>query len=148
MGRQYAINGDQNIASPAATALTLGSTTAIRPRIYYFAFGTEDTPADATIVWYAQRCTALGTSTAVTPSPIDPGDPAATGVAGKNHTVEPTYTASIYLYRAAVNQRTFTQVYLDRAPLVLPATNSNGVGWYPNHATSTVNTSVVAHYEE
>lgn len=148
MGRQYSVTGTQNIASPDDTTLTLVSTTAIRPMIYYICLGTYDTPADATILWTAQRVTAAGTGTSFTPVAIDSGDPASTGVAAVNHTVEPTYTASTVLWSQAVNQRTVTQVYLERNPLKLPATNSNGVGIFPTHASSTVLTQACIHYEE
>ena len=82
----------------ASTTASLGSLTAdaTRPRpalIYDLIFGTEATPADAAILWTVQRCTAAGTSTAVTFAYLDPGDSASEFDAGENDTIEPTHTA-------------------------------------------------------
>ena len=148
MPRQYAVNGSTTLTSAAKTYALLTSTTAIRPEIYYFAIGCEGAPADNTMVHFWQRYTAAGTNTAVTPSPLDPGDPAATAAGGSNCTVEPTYTSAIILFRQALNQRSHYQWYGDRGPMRLPATGSNGAGLYTSHASATPVFSAVLHYSE
>ena len=148
-GRRYSIDGEQNIASPADSCLGLTSTTAIEPTIYMVTVGCEDVPADASIVWYAQRYTAAGTNTSVTPQNLGPSAVAATASAGENHSGEPTYTSNAILWRLALNQRaTHTVVFDPDGGLSLPATANNGVGFYPSHASSTVLVSATAHFME
>lgn len=138
MPRRYSIDGEQNIASPTVSLLGLTGGTTIRPEVYDGWIGSEATPADNTVVWYIQRSTAAGTSTAVTPQALDSGDPAANATSGENHTVEPTYTANAILFRLGLNQRASHKLNLDPAsPIRLPATASNGVGLYPVHASAT-----------
>ncbi len=148
-GRRYAVNGDQNIASGVVSMLGLTSTSAIEPSVYFMSLGCQDTPADTAIEWYIQRYTAAGTNTAVTPTPLGPTTTAATATAGKNHTGEPTYTSNLILWRMALNQRASHTICLDpEGALSLPATNSNGIGIYPVHASSTVNCNGTWHYLE
>ena len=140
MGRRYSIDGEQNIASPDDTCLILTTGgTPNRPEIYDGWLGSEGTPADSAIVWYLGRSTAAGTSTAVTPQALDSADPAASATAGENHTVEPTYTAAAILFRLGLNQRASHKINFDpQSPIKLPVTANNGVGLYPNHASSTI----------
>ena len=59
----------------------------------------------------------------------DSADPAAVSVCGKNHTVEPTYTAIASLLDIALNQRaTFRWVAAPGSELMAPATAANGIG--------------------
>lgn len=148
-GRRYAVNGDQNVASPAATMLTLTGGTTIEPHVYAFSVGCHDTPADSAIQWYIQRSTAAGTGTAVTPQNLGPSTVAASGTCAKNHTSEPTYTSNAILWRMALNQRATHTVNLDpEGALVIPATANNGLGIYGSHASSTVDCSTTWHYLE
>jgi hypothetical protein len=129
----YTAVGTQTAA--AKTALGITSTAAIRPRIVGFTLSNIGTVSvDSAMQIQAKRFTAAGTSTAVTPAASDSGDPAATFVAGSNHTVEPTYTASTTLKDLAVNPRsTFRWVaYEQRAELLMPATAANGIGFLVN----------------
>ena len=148
-GRRYSIDGEQNIASPSDTLLTLTGGTTIEPHLYTFTVGCEDTPADASIVWYIQRTTAAGTGTAVTPQNLGPGTTAATTAAAENHTSEPTYTSNAILWRLALNQRaTHTVIFDPEGALVVPATANNGLGLFPSHASSTVLCSSTMHFLE
>ena len=126
----YAVQCNRT-ASSSASLGTWGAD-ATRPRrlkFYDLMFGSEASPADNAFLYIVQRCTALGTSTAVTPSPIDPADAATESDAGENHTIEPTYTANLVLLAIALNQRaTFRWVAAPGGELVTPATASNGVG--------------------
>jgi len=148
MGRRYSIDGeDTNTAS--TTILELRSTTTIRPRVYDLLFGSDATPADNAGDYVLQRTTTAGTSTAVTPQALDPGDPAATATAGKAHSAEPTYTANAILLHFALNQRaTFRWVAAPGGELVLPAA-ANGLGLLvSNIAGSAVNVGSCMHFEE
>jgi hypothetical protein len=146
-GRRYSIDGEQNIASAFDTCLGLTGGTALEPTVFMLAVGCEDTPADASIVWYAGRTTAAGTNTAVTPQPLGPTTTAAVATAGENHTAEPTYTANAILWRLALNQRASHSIILDPEAgwVVLPSAN-NGIGFYPTHASSTVLVSATVHF--
>ncbi len=126
----YAVQANRT-ASSSASLGTWGAD-ATRPRrlkFYDFIFGSEASPADNAFLYIAQRCTALGTSTSVTPSPLDPADAATESDAGENHTIEPTYTSGLVLLSIALNQRaTFRWVAAPGGELVTPATASNGLG--------------------
>lgn len=147
--RHYSISGSRAVASPTATLLGLTSTTTIRPRIYDILMGSSATPADNALEWLLQRYTAAGTATSVTPHGLDPGDPAASATAGKNHTVEPTYTAGAILLDVAINQRSTQRwVAAPTGEFVLPATGANGAGLQPVHASFTGNVIGTIHYWE
>lgn len=118
----------------ASTTASVGNVTAdaTRPRrgkIYDILVGSDASPADNAFLWRFQRCTTAGTSTSVTPRPIDPGDAATEMDAGQNHSGEPTYTANSSLLLLPLNQRaTFRWVASPGGELVFPATASNGIG--------------------
>lgn len=118
----------------ASTSASLGSMTADgtrprRARIYDIMFGSEATPADAALLWTIRRCSAAGTSTAVTPQNLDPASATTEYDAGENHSVEPTYTAGAILLNVPLNQRaTFRWVAAPGGELVMPATANNGFG--------------------
>lgn len=129
----YTVVGTKGTASQ--TALGITATAAVRPRIVGFTLSNIGTVSvDSAFQIQVKRSTAAGTSTAVTPAPTDSGDPAATFVAGSNHSAEPTYTANTTLKDLAVNPRsTFRWVaYEQRAELVAPATAANGFGFFLN----------------
>src|SRR3990167_7208583 len=99
---KYAAKGAQTLTTTLTTALTVGSnaTTAQRNSIYRFILSILLTPSDSQITHTGQRCSALGTATAVTPGQMDPADRAAQAAVGENHTVEPTLTADAYFLEA------------------------------------------------
>ena len=138
----------------ASTTAALGSigADATRPRrgkIYDLIFGSEASPADNAFRYILQRCTALGTSTAVTPRPLDPADAATEADAGENHTVEPTFTANEIVLAVALNQRaTFRWVAAPGGELVYPATASNGLGIQTPTASAVAITSTVFFEEQ
>ena len=117
----------------ASTSLSVGTITAdaTRPRrglVYELDFGSEATPADNPYLWQVQRCTTAGTSTSVTPVPINPADAATEADGGTNHTIDPTLTASAMVLTIPLNQRaTFRWVANPGCELIYPATASNGV---------------------
>jgi hypothetical protein len=149
MSRKYSIDGAQAVASPTDTVLGLTSAATIRPAVFFLVFGSSATPADNALNWLLQRYTAAGTATAVTPQPLDPGNPAALASAGENHTVEPTYTADEVLLNVSVNQRaTFQWIARPGCEILLPATAANGVGLQPVHASFAGSVEAAMHFEE
>lgn len=117
-----------------SNAASVGSVTAdaTRPRrfeIYDLLIGSEAAAADNPFLYVLQRCSAAGTSTAVVPQALDPGDAATEMDAGENHSAEPTYTAAAILLEIALNQRaTFRWIATEGGRLIAPATASNGIG--------------------
>lgn len=146
---KYAV--EMNRTAGAATSLGTIGADATRPRRgkwYDIMFGSEATPADNAFKYTVQRCTALGTSTAVTPQPLDAADAATEADAGENHTIEPTYTAGAVLLAVGLNQRaTFRWVASPGGELVYPATASNGLGVQTPTASAVAITSTV-HFDE
>lgn len=149
MARNYSISGARAVASPTKTLLGLTGGTTIRPQLFDLIVGSTATPADNALEFILQRYTAAGTSTAVTPEPLDPADPAAIATAGVNHTVEPTYTAGKILMDLAMNQRA-TQRWVP-APgreIKAPATAANGLGLQPVHSSFTGSVTGTIHFED
>lgn len=111
-------------------AVTSNASTPHRGKIYSANFGSEASPADNPFLWQLQRCTTAGTSTAVTPQAKDPADAAALFAAGKNHSVEPTYTANAFVLTVPLNQRaTFRWIaWTPDDQITYPATANNGIG--------------------
>jgi hypothetical protein len=150
LGRRYSVDGQRACAASAPqTILGITATTAVRPFIYDLLLGSSATPADNAILWYIGRYTAAGTSTAVTPQALDSGDPASTTTAGKNHTVDPTYTANAILFHLALNQRASHRWIGDpNGPMICPATANNGMGLYASNASFTGNIDATIHFAE
>jgi len=139
-----------------STSASVGSfgassgTQARRLKLLYLHFGTESTPADQAINLVAQRYSAAGTSTAVTPKPLDLADPAMLGVAGENHTVEPTYTAAEVMLSLSTHQRASIVYYAPPgAEITVPATNAAGIGFQTDTISSgTPTASMTVHILE
>lgn len=149
MGRRYAVIGNQTTSSSAKTLWSIGSTTAVRPRVYDFIIGSDATPADVALRFFVQRCTAQGTNTSWTPVALDSGDPASTTTSGVNHSAEPTYTANALLIDIAMNQRSTQRwVASPGGEFVCPATSANGVGLQVIHASATPTVRSTCHFEE
>lgn len=148
MGRRYSING-QDTGTAGTTILGLTSASTIKPKIYDVIIGSDATPADQAAEYVLQRYTVAGTSTGVTPQPLDPDDPAALASAGEAHSSGPTYTSNAILLQVALNQRaTFRWVAAPGGELILPATAANGVGLQVISTTSAFNCNSTFYYEE
>lgn len=119
--------------STSATLAVVGAAgTARRGRIIDIVTGVDGTPGDTAVQLQFQRFTAAGTTTAVTPVPVDPADAACTTAAGQVATVEPTYTANQIVLQLVFNQRSTVRWFA--APgeeIVWPATAGSGVGAKP-----------------
>lgn len=98
-----------------------------RIKLYDFTIGVESAPASFANLWQWKRFTAPGTSTAVTPNPLDVADPAMLGAAGRNNTVEPTYTV-IMASKALNQQATYRWLAAPGSEIIIPATDDNGLG--------------------
>lgn len=148
MSRNYSIDGrDTNTAS--TTILGLTSATTIRPKIYFVQLGSYGTPQDYAAEYAIQRYTAAGTSTAVTPQALDPGNPAALASAGEAHSAEPTYTANAVLLSIPKHLRATYQWHCkDGKELVLPATAANGAGIVVVAVSTAYTEACVIHYNE
>lgn len=138
----------------ASTTLPVGSAVAAasnmrRAKVYDMFFGSEATPADNAFLWQVQRCTAAGTSTAVTPQSLDAADTlASTIVCGENHTVDATRTANAFVLTIPLNQRASMRwVAAPGGELVIPATASNGFA-VVTLTSSAVAVSTMMHFEE
>jgi hypothetical protein len=150
MGK-YAVEMNRTSSTTASLGgISADATRPRRSRLYMLSFGAEATPADQALKWIVQRFTAAGTSTGVTPQPLDPADAATESDAGENHTVEPTYTAGAILLAVALNQKaTFLWQTLPEMGLVIPATASNGLGIQtPVISSGTPAITATAHFEE
>lgn len=138
----------------ASAAASLGgfSADATRPRrirLYYLSIGSEATPAENAFHLRVRRFTAAGTSTAVTPQPLDPADVATELDAGENHSAEPTYTANTEMLSKPFNQRATVQWYAPAGgEIVVPATASNGLGFETPTAGAAVSIRAMLHVDE
>lgn len=110
--------------------------------------GVEGTPGDTALKLAGQRTSAAGTSTAVTPSPIDLADAACAAVAGQNHTVEPTYTSNLFMIKEPQNQRsTVRWIENPKEGIIIPATANAGVGFQSPTAPALAGTLWAYFYE-
>lgn len=109
-------------------ALTAATATLKRGRLCDLLIGTNGTPADNAVEFDVSRQTAAGTSTAVTPNPLDPADVAAGTVGSANFTAEGTITANSRLLGVGINQRaSYRWVAAPGSEIVWPATNLAGL---------------------
>lgn len=152
MGARYNAKGDQTLTTIFTTALTIGSnaTTVQRNFIKRYILFIALTPSASTISWSIQRCTALGTGSAVTPQEQEPSNRAAQAAVAKNHSIEPTYSAGAFLMEAVgLNaQAAFVWVAGPEEAIVTPATAGNGIGFQALHASRTEDFGVQANWEE
>ena len=104
----YAVNGSQNAGTNQGVVGVIGSAT-VQPELYYLQIGSSATPASTAINYKVRRSTTTGTSTAVTPEPVDSAT-AARSTAGSNWTVIATYAGVPYL-DISLNQQFVYQWY-------------------------------------
>lgn len=150
MARRYAVNGYTTLSTSAKTLLGLTGGTTMRPAIYQIQVGVTSAPDDKALEWLVQRYTAAGTSTAVTPSPLDPADPAAICTAGRTHSGEPTYTSGALPFDLGFHQKASAiwQAWDQLAQIRIPATANNGLGIASSHASVTPVALATIHYDE
>lgn len=121
----------QNLSSTLKTITSVGAlstTQARRGQVYDMTLGAADVPnaTDCAINYTALRTSTTGTSTGVTPSPIDGAGQISLGQGSVNHTIEPT--TGVHLLSISLNQRASQRwVAAPGSELVYPATTLNGV---------------------
>ncbi len=130
MGLRYAITG-QEAAVGASEATALGVSSAGAGNIvsvYEIMMSASGALADESIKWEAQRMTAAGTSTSVTPAPLNFGlNVTAEAAAGENHTVEPTYATESIIVLGLHVRSVYRWVASPGGELI--STNSAGSGF-------------------
>lgn len=130
------------------TAAT-GATTLRRAQIYEVSFGADGTPADNALVYKLDRQSTVGTGTSATPTPLDAGDAAALITGNVNSTIEPTVTANTQLIELPVNQRaSYRWCAAPGGELVVPATNTTGIGVRAKSPAYTGTAMATLHYVE
>ena len=150
---RYTASGNQTLQSSAsgdATALSFAAqSTAHRCMVYELWMGNEGSPADQVSVYHIARVTTDGAGSAVTPSPLDPGDRASQCTCLENHTTEPTYTSGGEILEIPLNHRaTFRWVAAPGGEIITPATDNNGLGLKAIHASVTTDFRMGAMWEE
>ena len=146
-GTQQAISSSYKtlVSLTAAT----GATTLRKAWVYDIMVGADGTPADNALVYKVDRQTTVGTGTAATASPLDAGDAAALITETVNNTVEPTVTSATQMFELAVNQRaSYRWVAAPGGELVVPATNTTGLGLRAKSAAYTGTTTGTLHFWE
>lgn len=144
----FSADGEQN-AAPNVSMLGTGRGAAKRHGWFYLTIGSAATPADQASELQVNRVTALGTSTSVTPGPLDEAEAAAVTTAGENHSAEPTKTAGSVLLRILHNSRAAKDWYSkDGRELWAPDTAANGLVLLFTVATGTQLYGCTVHFEE
>lgn len=145
---KFSIEGQRTgDAALAVLGLLQNAATQRRGKISDWIFGSEGVVADNPFLWALQRGTAaLGSSTVVTPTVLDPADPAGLLNAGDNYTVNPTLGALIL--QVPLNQRaTFRWAAVPGYEIVLAATaNLSIIARTPTFASVAITSTMV--YEE
>jgi hypothetical protein len=96
------------------------------------------TSADQAYAGKVQRTTTGGTAgTSFTPNPTDSAEGASTATFDFAHSSEPSYTSNSALLSIGGHQRTVFQWYAaPGSELIVPVTNSNGIGFIPSDTCS------------
>lgn len=142
------LNRTSSLTLPVGS-VTVDGTTARRFKIYDLMFGSEATPQDSIFLWKAFAITAAGTSTGVTPAPLDRSDTVACLTdSGENHTIDATPSGGAVL-SVPLNQRaTFRWVAAPGGELVAPATTNNGFAFYTPTSSALIAVTATVHFEE
>ncbi len=124
---RYSAQLYRTLSTTASLGSTYTSATLRRHRWIDIMVGVDGTPGDTACNFQIARTTTTGTSTSVTPNPIDPVDAACVALAGRNFSAEPTY--GVVLLNMVFNQRSTVRWFA--APgeeLVSVATQNYGIG--------------------
>lgn len=148
MGK-YNVSG-QDTSTAATTIVSTGQPASALKRLKFFYLSQgSDATADNAIETVFQRATAMGTSTAITPQLLDAADGAASAVSGQAHSAEPTYTANAIMLSFFGHQRATLQWYAPPGgEIIVPVTNTNGIGCQVITVTTAYNIGVVMQHEE
>ena len=139
---------DTNTAATTIGSLSQPASALKRLKMFYVSLASDATADNAFEVVF-RRTTAAGTSTATVNTALDSADGAASGVSGQAHTVEPTYTANADVLGLSGHQRSTVQWYAQPgSEIVIPVTNSAGVGCLVQTVTSAFNQVMTVQYSE
>ncbi len=126
MASKFGGSGTAVLGTNVTAFGVIGSAT-IRCGIYDAMFGTSTTPADQQMLFQVQKTTTAGTSTSVTPEPLDVDDRVAICTAGKTFTAEPTYSGVPFI-DIGLNQRsTFRWVARPGGELICSSAANAGI---------------------
>lgn len=153
MAGRYTVPG--TLAAVGSSAKTIvqmkqGATVRTRPTLIGYKLGFNGTPADNAMLSDIVRCdsTGAGTSSAVTPSPVDPADVATNLSGAENFTAEPT-NVGVTLDELPQHQRTTIVVQLaEENGFVLTGTASHSIIMRTLHASYSGAASGTLSYRE
>ncbi len=131
--------------------VTAAASSPRRGKVFEFTIGASSNPnaTDTLIQLDISRQTVAGTTTAVTPRPLDPADAACSALAGANATAEGTVTANSSVWTDGMNQRgTIDWKCKDGKELVWPATASNGFAFRALSPTYVGNLQGTVYFDE
>lgn len=153
MARSYAVTADNIAAQNSATVpqAQIVSAATVRPKLYDLMMGSPETPADQAASWVVRRSTTASTGgTAITPTPIDPAEPAALASAMVAPSMSaPTLTAGLFLLAWAQNLRaTFRWVAAPGKEIIAPATAANGLTLLNTVLTGAFDVTFCLQFEE
>ena len=138
----YHINGDQTVASPDDTTLTVERGASKRFKVFEMYSGfTLASPSDNLLSVRLHRfVTADGAGTARVPNPLDPADSACVATGLVNHTTEPTTYSTDEEVWGPIGQHMRATYRWNAAPgkeIVVANVASEGVGLVASHASVT-----------
>ena len=150
MGERYGQTGTMTVNTTTNnTMLRLTGSTTVIFKVYDLIFGPNVVPASGLIIYVAQRTTAAGTMTAVTPEPLDVARGlVAEVVAGSLATAEPTYAGAPALSIPLFSQSTQRWLAAPGGELIGARVASNGWGFASRSPAITTATRCTAHHEE
>ena len=151
MSDRYAATGASAVTSGGKTVLSIENEASpiIRGKVFDLVIGAEGTPADVVLNWVARRASGGGTSTGVTPAPLDFDAPASNLEAGEDYSPEPVYPAGQELLDMPLNKRaSFRWVASPGAEWMIPANAADGIGIVAIHASDTDTARATMHFEE
>lgn len=104
---RFAVTGNLAITGAVATVAALVASANKRPKLNDWIVGASGSPGDNQMLWSVEGFNAdtAGTSTSVTPKPLDPADPPSDTGAEEDYTVEPTSADGIPWVEMPVNDR-------------------------------------------
>jgi len=137
----YGAGGGKDSTSVQSVLVVVGaSSSPHRAEVYDFTISSSATPADVAFLWIVQRCTTSGTGATLTPNCTEPsGTSASTTVVKDTITADPTLTASAFLAKIALNQKsTFRWAQTSGHGLIIGSAANNGLIIGASSATTTV----------
>ncbi len=150
MGDRYAQTGTEAAVSASLqTVLGITGDANVRGRLYDFTVSQSGTPEDSTVNWTVMRYTVAPTGSAVTPTALDDGAPAAQLVAVEDAGTTGTHTAGSEMFDQDINERAaYRWVAAPGGELVIPANATNGMGIRTTSGAYTGTADATAHHEE